>query len=115
MTSSEFFSQLNCAAEHLPYVAITESGEKLFRALLAGQEVNHFFAVIERVFQEGDEETQNLCVVGLFEYLQNKNYREGDPDLVERHLGPLSLCAWSKLIEGWTGPGVRTIAQWRRE
>lgn len=118
MTSREFLSELLSAADHqteedLPYIAVTEPGDKVFRALLAGHSADPFFAVVERVFAEGDAEAQNLCVVGLFESLQGRNYREGDADLVERHLGPLSQAAWADLIEGWTGAGYRTVAQWR--
>ncbi|MFN8608071.1 MAG: hypothetical protein U0931_11110 [Vulcanimicrobiota bacterium] len=69
--------------------------------------------MVERVFHEGDDEAKTLCVVGLFESLQNQNYREGSADLVESQLGPLSMLAWSDLIEGWSGPGIRTVAQWR--
>ncbi|WP_224243219.1 DUF7674 family protein [Hyalangium gracile] len=103
-------------AEHLYYVAIADLGRELFAALLGGCKApwtEHVFQVIEQVFEKGDAEAQNLCVVGLFESLQGQSHGQGPADLIERRLGPRALAAWGDLIEGWTGQGIRSVQQWR--
>ena len=98
----------------LYYVSIAEFGHELFTALVegeAGEWASRAFEVIERAFDS--EETATLLVTGMFEPMQNDSYRRGPDDLVESRLGPRALRAWANLIEGWTGAGIRTVAQWR--
>src|SRR5262245_9543580 len=103
-------------SEGLYYMGIADLGRELFSVLLCGCKApwtDQVFQVIEQVFEKGDAEAPNLWVVGLFESLQGQSHGQGAPDLIERRLGPRSLAAWSDLIEGWTGQGIRTVQQWR--
>ena len=108
--------QIHAPTNRTYYITIAEFGYHLFATLLNNPShswLDRFFRTIEHALQNGDEQTKNLVVVGLFESLQGKNYLEGPDDLIESRLLPYSLQAWSDLIEGWTGPGIRTVAQWR--
>ena len=104
-------------ADRLFYPALADLGRRAFEAQLEGTRapwIDAFYAVVERGLREGDDETKNLIVVGLFESLQGQGYHRGEADLIERRLGASSLQAWGDLLQGWTGGEVRTLAAWRR-
>lgn len=103
--------------DELFYPAIADLGRPVFAAQLAGEDakwIDAFYAIVERAMRDGDPDTQNLVVVGLFESLQGQSYHDGAPDLVERRLGATSRRAWEELMQGWTGGDVRTVEAWRR-
>jgi hypothetical protein len=104
------------AEDQLFYLDVATFGRDAFRALLEGRDepwIAELFGVVERALIEGDENARELIVVGMFEAMQNANHAQGPDDLIEARLGPRSGTAWGDLIEGWTGPGVRTVAAWR--
>jgi hypothetical protein len=108
--------QIHVPTNRAYYITISEFGYHFFATLLKNPSqswLDRFFITIEHALKNGDEQTKNLVVVGLFESLQGQNYHQGPDDLIESRLLPHSLQAWSDLIEGWTGPGIRTVAQWR--
>ena len=97
--------QIHAPTNRTYYITIAEFGYHLFATLLN----NPSHSWLDRFFRT----TKNLVVVDLLDSRQGKNYLEGPDDLIESRLLPYSLQAWSDLIEGWTGPGIRTVAQWR--
>jgi len=102
--------------QHIYYVSIAELGYDVFSTLLECADADwclRFLATIERGLVEGDGETRNLVAAGLFESLQSQSYRIGPADLLESRLGPRSLEVWCDLMEGWSGPGIRSVAAWR--
>ncbi len=104
-------------ADGIFYVDIAEWGHDLIdrarRGELGRSGVKKAMSVLERGFEEGDGESVNLIVVGMFEAMQSSLYRSGElAELFESSLGPRAHEAWCDLIEGWTGEGVRTMARW---
>jgi hypothetical protein len=67
-------------------------------------ELTSFFAVVERLHAEGDDDVRNLATVGYLEGLQNlAGHRGLDPALFLPLLGPLSLRWWRGLNAFWDG------------
>lgn len=116
--ASHLFRERRRAA-WLDYPGIAELGHRHFAALQSGCRapfVQGIFAAIEHVLTHGDDPAQNLVVVGLFEAVQGDAYRAGDSgDRYEATLGKNARQAWADLIEGWTGPGIRDLAAWRKK
>jgi hypothetical protein len=106
------------AEEWIDYTGIADMGNNFFRAFACGCRapwVGAMFEAIEHVLVHGDDEAQNLVVVGLFEAVQGTAYRAGEAgDAFEAALLPRSREAWADLIEGWTGAGIRNLTAWRQ-
>lgn len=102
----------------LPYLQIAAMGHDLHRAIRNGcreRWVHDVFRVIETALTTGDPLAQNLVVVGMFEAMQGDAWRDvARPDRLDDWLLPASLVAWRDLIEGWIGPGIRSVEHWRR-
>lgn len=66
---------------------------------------DRIFESAEIILQNGDERTQNLIVVGLFEGIQNVGgwYKVDYYKGFDKWLRPQSKKAWDDLIESWEG------------
>ncbi len=103
--------------QRLFYVDIAEWSRLLIDDLREGAleraGLRKVFAVLERAFEQGDPEACNVLAVGMFESMQSNLYRNLEvAEAFESGFGPKSYAAWCALIEGWTGEGIRTMAQW---
>lgn len=99
------------------YVHIAELGYDLFDTMLQAPTTTwcqEFLGAVEEGLRNSSHDTYNLIVAGLFESLQSQSYRLGPADLLESRLGPRSLQVWANLMEGWSGPGIRSVAAWRQ-
>lgn len=109
---------LGLVRTNLPYFDLGAYGRRLVRAIAEGRNepwMRLAFQAIEEGIVEGGA-TANLVVAGLFEAMQNAAFATLEPpDALDDWLGPRSVEAWRDLIEGWTGPGIRSMDAWRRK
>ena len=62
------------------------------------------FGLVERLIEEGDDDTQGVMIVGLLEGLQNiASWKTFGSCVFEPYLGPKSLIAWRELEALWQG------------
>jgi hypothetical protein len=61
------------------------------------------FATIERLIDEGDENTRGLVIVGVLEGIQTIASHSCGPDALVRWLGPKSHAAWVDIAQAWSG------------
>lgn len=80
-------------------VALLESFEK------GGVEYfPRFFAFVEKLITEGDEETKNIAVVGYLETLQTMaSWRPYGPEVFVKWMLPESLRWWFQIHKWWEG------------
>ncbi len=92
-------------ANAIYYADAPDFGRELLEAARDGVTepwVAEGFALIERALGAGDQSTQNLVVIGLFEAMQNFAIRQSVPaEVIERSLGPGSRKAWAELTVFW--------------
>lgn len=104
-------------AERLYDASLPRFGNELVRAVAEGRDEAWMHAlceVLERAL-EGMDETKNLVIVGSSSRCKARRTPVlQPPDALDARLGPLAQSAWSRLIEGWTGQGIRTIEHWKR-
>lgn len=98
----------------LPYVDAGAVAREVVALVRAGRtgELGAFFAALERLHVEGDDDVRGLATVGYLEGLQNVAGNNGvDPAALEPLLGPESLRWWRGLDAFWDGgsPGVRPV------
>ena len=110
------WSDLEFTAQTLAYPLMGELAREVAEAIDTNDlaTVRELFRVIEESLVEGRDEIYQLIAVGLFESLTDIAFHRFEPpDLLDDYLGDLSLDLWRIMIEGWTAPGVRSIAQLR--
>ena len=61
------------------------------------------FATIERLIDEGDENTRGLVIVGVLEDIQTIASHSCGLDAFVRWLGPKSRVAWIDIAQAWSG------------
>jgi hypothetical protein len=67
-------------------------------------EIRRLFELLEKLFVEGDEATQNLIGLGFFETLQNfASWRPYGNKVFEQFLGPMSEQCWREIQRQWAG------------
>ncbi len=60
------------------------------------------FALLERFVEEGNEQVNELAVIGLMEDIQNiASHRAFGPSVFFQWLGPRSQVAWDELCKSW--------------
>lgn len=68
------------------------------------EEFPKFFTLLEKLIEEGDEETRGLAIVGLIEDIQNiASHRSHGYNVFYRWLGPLSEQGWMEIEQLWSG------------
>jgi hypothetical protein len=69
-------------------------------------------AVVERLLEHGDDETQTIAVVGILESLQNVAGNRGhDPEIFLPSLGPRTATEWENLNESWRNLAEKLAAE----
>ena len=74
------------------------------------------FDVFE-IFLDNDpsQEIKSLIGAGFIEAMQNDVYSwKPDPDYFSQFMGKRFLKMWGDIIEGFSGQGIRTVADWRK-
>jgi hypothetical protein len=67
-------------------------------------EIRSVFALLEKLFAEGDQDMRNLIGVGFFEGLQNyASWRPYGNRVFEQFLGPMSEQCWREIQQMWAG------------
>ena len=98
--------QLEWQDEEAPYLGMAVFARHVVD-LWARDETESFdevFSVVERLIAEGDEEVQDLAVVGFLESLQNIASWSGDSyQMFRKWLRPSTRAAWRELEELWAG------------
>lgn len=63
-----------------------------------------FFTYIERLLKEGDEEVQNIAVIGYLETLQTAaSWKDHGPEVFVQWMGPESRQSWVRVHQWWSG------------
>ncbi len=104
--------------DRLNYFLIAEIGRELLNDLIENKSsvrIKKVFEKIEDLLTNATFEVSSLIGAGMFESMQNDAYeRLNPPDLLNQFMGPIALSHWEDIIEGWTGTGIRSIADWKR-
>ena len=61
------------------------------------------FATIEKLINEGDEDTRGVAIVGVLEYIQTNASHSCGSDVFVQWLGPESRAAWADIAQTWSG------------
>jgi len=69
-----------------------------------GATIASAFAILERIFEEGDDETKTVAALGIIETLQSvADWRPYKAVVFEPFLGPRSRLAWDEVYLFWEG------------
>jgi len=103
--------------DFLPYSAMSDLAMWLDQAFTNGaylDAVPAVFDLIEDTLAREEPELKYLITAGLFESLQTYAVMNFEPpDVVDDYLGLRSLELWRGVIEGFSKPGIRSIAALR--
>lgn len=89
-----------------PYLDISVFVHHIVESYAAGRynECPAFFAVVERMIGEGDQEVIDLALAGLIEGVQNvASHETFGYHVFEQWLGPLGRQGWAEIEELWKG------------
>lgn len=63
-----------------------------------------FFGFVEQLITDGDQEVQNIAVVGYLETLQTAaSWKEHGPDVFVQWMQPESRRCWAQIYQWWEG------------
>ena len=90
----------------LYYLHLAEAARHLIELEQSAQraELDAVFAVVERLYLDGDEYVRTAATVGFLEALQNNARHAGlDPERFTPYLLPETKSHWNKLNRFWSG------------
>jgi hypothetical protein len=94
--------------EWLPYLDIGEFASYVVQLYADGQtsDFDAIFAALERLIEDGDEDTQGLAIVGVLEGIQNAaSWQPFGPSAFVPWLKPKSRTEWDHLDKLWKAAG----------